>query len=212
MKAPLLFEFDGRKAVVFGAGPTGLRRALKYASYGAKVRVVAPEIGPDAAARLEAAGIEILREGYAPDHLDGNDLCTAATDSPELNRRMSQNAGVGACCGQRQRQSHADFTFPAEFRRRPEHRGLDELERAPALDRQIESSLNDSSARNRGSTRGSNCSGKSGSWRWVSACRTRAGGSELRQSWICRSWTELSELEGLKRNGRPDLPEQLEDR
>ena len=44
MKAPLLFEFDGRRAVVCGAGPTGLRRALKYASYGAKVRVVAPEM------------------------------------------------------------------------------------------------------------------------------------------------------------------------
>lgn len=212
MKAPLLFEFDGRRAVVFGAGPTGLRRALKYASYGAKVRVVAPEIGPDAAARLEAAGIEILREGYAPEHLDGNDLCTAATDSPELNRRIvAECRSRGVLADSASSDPHADFTFPAEFRRGSLSIAVSTGGRAPALDRQIREQFERQFSPESGIDERIELLGKIrelalGLGLPDARRRIRASAEldlrELR--------TELSELEGLKRNGRPDLPEQLE--
>jgi uroporphyrin-III C-methyltransferase/precorrin-2 dehydrogenase/sirohydrochlorin ferrochelatase len=73
---PLHLELEGKRVLVVGAGPVGVRRARAAAACGADVLVVAPEAPAD----LE---LPVARRHFAPDDLDGAWLvlsCTGVVD------------------------------------------------------------------------------------------------------------------------------------
>jgi UDP-N-acetylmuramoylalanine--D-glutamate ligase len=77
--------FDGEQVVVVGAAVAGTAAARALAEEGATVRVTEhrPERDVEAAAELQALGIELSAGGHDPAHLDGATLVVTAPGVPE---------------------------------------------------------------------------------------------------------------------------------
>jgi uroporphyrin-III C-methyltransferase/precorrin-2 dehydrogenase/sirohydrochlorin ferrochelatase len=69
---PLHLQLEGKRVLVVGAGPVGVRRARAAAACGADVLVVAPEAPAD-------LGLPVERRPFAPHDLDGAWLVLACT-------------------------------------------------------------------------------------------------------------------------------------
>jgi siroheme synthase-like protein len=80
-------------ALVVGGGRVAARKAAALLESGARVRVLAPRIGP-ALEQLVANGaaLEITRDGYTDAELGDTLLVVAATDDPVLNARIASDA------------------------------------------------------------------------------------------------------------------------
>jgi uroporphyrin-III C-methyltransferase/precorrin-2 dehydrogenase/sirohydrochlorin ferrochelatase len=98
---PVFLDLRGRIVLVVGAGTLALRKIELLIAAGARVRVVAPRLHPDletrfATASLAGLKLEILREEFAPHHLDGMSFVVAATGNPAVNQAA---AAAGAARG-----------------------------------------------------------------------------------------------------------------
>lgn len=105
-----MLDLRGRRVVVVGAGPVGLRKAQALAEAGAKVTVVSRQApsgaGPD--------GAEIVRDSYRPGLLEGATLVFACTDDSELNARIAADArAIGALVNAADQPRDCDFFLPA---------------------------------------------------------------------------------------------------
>jgi siroheme synthase-like protein len=84
---PVFLRFQGRRAVLVGGGPVAAAKLPGLLAAGARVRVVAPEVGPE----LERPEIEIRRGPFVPSDLDGAFFVVAAA-TPEVNRQVRDAA------------------------------------------------------------------------------------------------------------------------
>ncbi|HUR13186.1 MAG TPA: NAD(P)-dependent oxidoreductase [Mycobacteriales bacterium] len=76
MLFPLHLQLEGKRVLVVGAGPVGVRRAQAAAACGADVLVVAPEVPDD-------LGLRVEHRPFVPADLDGVWLvlsCTGVID------------------------------------------------------------------------------------------------------------------------------------
>lgn len=92
---PIFLRVEAREAVVVGGGAVAARKAELLLACGARVRIVARDLGRAAAAlgRLTQSGrLTHLAEEFRPDHLDAAVLAIAATDCRETNARVSEAA------------------------------------------------------------------------------------------------------------------------
>ena len=89
---PLFHKLQGGRVLVVGGGEIALRKARLLADAGAALRVVAPEVDGQLAARAGAGRDEVLGRGYQPSDLDGCRLVIAATDDSVLNAQVSADA------------------------------------------------------------------------------------------------------------------------
>src|SRR5512135_1856820 len=92
---PLFADLEGRRVLVVGGGAVAERKVRLLLEAGAQVLVVAPEVRfADAMADATSARgkLEILRDTFRPDHLDGAVFAIAATDDRAVN---AQVAAVG---------------------------------------------------------------------------------------------------------------------
>jgi uroporphyrin-III C-methyltransferase/precorrin-2 dehydrogenase/sirohydrochlorin ferrochelatase len=80
---PLFADLHGRRVLVVGGGEVALRKVRLLLEAGACVRVVAPVVHDELAARADR--LELRREEFRPSHLDGAVLAVAATDDPAVN-------------------------------------------------------------------------------------------------------------------------------
>lgn len=76
---------ERRRCVVVGAGPIALRKVRSLRDAGADVLVVAPDAH-------RVPGVKRSRERFAARHLRGAALVIAATNDPEVNRRVYRAA------------------------------------------------------------------------------------------------------------------------
>lgn len=124
-------DLRGRKAVVFGAGPVGLRKAM-FLSREAEVIIV------DRQAKSVPAGI-VLVKGEALDNLhiiDGSDLVVAATGdltSDEAIHRYAKDRGRP--CNRSDRPG--DFLIPSMVEKRNYTLAVSTLGRSPGMSRHI---------------------------------------------------------------------------
>ncbi len=87
---PAFLDINGRRCLVVGAGPVGLRKARRLAECGAHVVLVSP----DAPATCKWAA-EIDQQPFSEQHLEGAWLVVAATSDARLN------AAIGEACDAR---------------------------------------------------------------------------------------------------------------
>ncbi|MGI8796982.1 MAG: precorrin-2 dehydrogenase/sirohydrochlorin ferrochelatase family protein [Acidimicrobiia bacterium] len=85
---PVNLIVRGRQCVVVGAGRIAARKIEALLAAGADVHVVAPKLGDDVAALLEAGRVTVDEREFVPGDLDGAWLATTATDEPEVNRAV----------------------------------------------------------------------------------------------------------------------------
>ncbi len=89
---PVFLQLNDRPCLVVGGGEVAERKARLLRKAGARVRVVAPSLGPGLAALRQAGEIEHREGGFRPGDLDGVALVIAATDDAAVNREVSRLA------------------------------------------------------------------------------------------------------------------------
>jgi precorrin-2 dehydrogenase/sirohydrochlorin ferrochelatase len=87
---PIGLHADDLAVLVVGGGKVGMRKARAFATAGARVRVVAPEIAAEVADRSER--IELVRRAFTDDDVEAADLVVVATSNPAVNAHVTELA------------------------------------------------------------------------------------------------------------------------
>ncbi|GAC1499803.1 MAG: hypothetical protein NVS1B14_03450 [Vulcanimicrobiaceae bacterium] len=107
-------KLAGRLATVVGAGRVAARKIRALRAAGARVRVVAPRLGPEV---REIGELEIRERAYRSGDLDGCTLAVAATDDELVNAAVvAESRKLGILCSDASDPERGDFTLPATLR------------------------------------------------------------------------------------------------
>lgn len=90
---PVFLKLAGSHVLIVGGGALALQKLRTLAETGARVTLVAPAFREPLPALAAETGAELVRREFLPADLEGAALVFAATDDPELNRRVFQLAG-----------------------------------------------------------------------------------------------------------------------
>jgi precorrin-2 dehydrogenase/sirohydrochlorin ferrochelatase len=108
----------GRRCVVVGAGPVAATKIEGLLDADADVVVVAPRVSD--AVRSLADRITLVERPYRDDDLDGAWLAIAATDDPEVNRRVHDDGEARRVwVNSADDPDNCTFTLPARVRQGP---------------------------------------------------------------------------------------------
>jgi len=141
---PVFVDLTDRTCLVVGAGRVAARKIALLLEVEARVRVIAPRIGPDTERLLEAAGsrLEIERRGYRSSDLDGVAIAFAATDDPELHVTLARDARErGVWLNVVDEPESCSFLMPAIARRGPVTVAIGTSGASPALAARIRDEL-----------------------------------------------------------------------
>lgn len=89
---PIFLKIRGRPCVVIGAGRMATPRILDLARAGARVTVIAPELGATAARTVAEHGFRHLPRPYARGDLRGHLVAYAATGRDDVHRAIREEA------------------------------------------------------------------------------------------------------------------------
>ena len=110
---PINVNIDGQQTLVVGGGNIAWRKVQSLIEYGAKVKVVAPEIISELAAMAE---VEFLKREYRQGDMDGARLVICATSSQEVNRMVHDHAvEAGILVNVVDQPDLCTFIFPSVF-------------------------------------------------------------------------------------------------
>ncbi|NKC15429.1 MAG: uroporphyrinogen-III C-methyltransferase [Gammaproteobacteria bacterium] len=117
---PIFLRLRDRACLVVGAGPVAAGKADVLVKAGARVLVVAPEIGERVARAAQAGGVEVRQERFAATHLYGQALVIAATDDAALNAHIVELAAARGILANAASDANAgSFIMPAIIDRSP---------------------------------------------------------------------------------------------
>lgn len=91
---PIFMNLRDRACLLVGGGEVAGRKARLLLEAGARVTVVAPELGPTLARLVKAGKIAHRPEVFSEEQLDGNVLVFAATDERAINERVYRAAST----------------------------------------------------------------------------------------------------------------------
>jgi len=92
---PIFLDISGKQVVVVGGGQIAERKVRQLVDCGAIVKVISSKLCPGIA-QLAAIGlIEILDRDFTAGDLEGAYLAIAATDNPQVNKQIAQEAREG---------------------------------------------------------------------------------------------------------------------
>ncbi|MCP4714608.1 MAG: bifunctional precorrin-2 dehydrogenase/sirohydrochlorin ferrochelatase, partial [Deltaproteobacteria bacterium] len=91
---PVMLNIEGRLAVIVGGGSVACRKLQDLLEAGAVVRLIAPDVDDEIAAFAAERGgqVEIMHRRYCSGDLAGSALVFSATDDPETNRQVGDDA------------------------------------------------------------------------------------------------------------------------
>jgi precorrin-2 dehydrogenase / sirohydrochlorin ferrochelatase len=115
---PILVDVDGRLVVVVGGGRVAERRVRELRAAGAVVRVVSPKLGAGLAGLAAGGELAVEPRRYRRGDLAGAALAVAATDDPEVNRRVAADGrDAGVLVNRADAPDEGGFSVPAVLRR-----------------------------------------------------------------------------------------------
>jgi len=115
---PVALRLAGKVCVVVGGGGVALRRVGGLLEAGARVRVAAPVLSAGLEALAAGNALELLRQPFGPECLDGAFLAIAATDSADVNAEVARAcAQRGVLFSDAGESGRGDFVIPAVLRR-----------------------------------------------------------------------------------------------
>lgn len=89
---PAMLDLVGREALLVGGGEVAAQKVGPLLEAGARVRVVAPSLSSDLRSRVEAGEVEWEPREVRSGDVRGAEIVVCATDSREVNRRVSEEA------------------------------------------------------------------------------------------------------------------------
>ncbi len=89
---PIFLNIKAQPCCVVGGGEVAARKISLLHRAGARVRVVAPQLDPVLQTMAQDGEIEHLARSFQESDLDDCQLAIAATDQPEVNRQISEQA------------------------------------------------------------------------------------------------------------------------
>jgi siroheme synthase-like protein len=92
---PVNLLVRGRKVVVVGAGRIAARKIEPLLELGAEVLVVAPAVGPEVRAWVEAGRCSLVEREFRAADLDGAWFALTATDDPAVNAAVYEAGEAG---------------------------------------------------------------------------------------------------------------------
>ena len=112
---PVNLIVEGRSCLVVGGGGIAARKVAGLVSCGARVHVVAPEVGDEVKAQ---PGVTWEERPYRSGDLEGHRLVVAATDDRSVNEAVYQDAeAAGIWVNGADDPEHCSFTLPSVIRR-----------------------------------------------------------------------------------------------
>src|SRR5215470_16929651 len=88
---PAFFDLKDRPALI-GGGEAAARRLRLLRKAGARITVVAPRVGEEIAAAIDAGKIAAVRRGFVSGDVNGQAIVFAATGLPAVDERVAEAA------------------------------------------------------------------------------------------------------------------------
>ena len=109
-------SLSGKTVTVVGAGKIASRRIKVLLEYGARIRVIAPQICEEI--RALSGSLEIIEREYEGGDVSGSFMVIAATDSREVNQKAGADAKAeGINVSVADSREECSFYFPAVIRK-----------------------------------------------------------------------------------------------
>jgi len=139
---PILVNLRGQKAVVVGGGKVAERKIQTLLQHAAVVHVVSRDLTGTLQQYVEEGRITYIGDAFQETQLDGAFMVIAATDDPELNRRVSlaakrQNLLINAV----DQPEDCNFIVPSILQRGDLIIAVSTSGKSPALARKIRQEL-----------------------------------------------------------------------
>ena len=116
LRFPLFVSLSGKTVTVIGAGKIASRRIKVLLEYGARIRVIAPQICEEI--RALSGSLEIIEREYEGGDVSGSFMVIAATDSREVNQKAGADAKAeGINVSVADSREECSFYFPAVIRK-----------------------------------------------------------------------------------------------
>lgn len=114
---PVMLDVGDVAVLVVGAGPIGARKAAGLLAAGARVTVVAPEVGADVAQMAVAGHVVVRRRPFEHGDLDGVRLVVTATGDAVVDATVSTAAtAAGLWVNAADQPADCTFALPAVAR------------------------------------------------------------------------------------------------
>ena len=89
---PAFFDLKGRPVLLVGGGEAAARRLRLLQKAGARITVVAPRVGEEIGAAIEAGQVAAVRRGFVSGDVNGQAIVFAATGLPAVDERVAEAA------------------------------------------------------------------------------------------------------------------------
>jgi len=117
-KYPIFLELCGRRTVVIGGGAVAVRKAQALLAASARVVVVSKHTDDALTALCQSTNAELIKSRYSKDYIAEAVLVIAATNKPELNRRIYKDCQeLEILCNVVDSPELCDFLVPAVVKR-----------------------------------------------------------------------------------------------
>ena len=131
---PIFLKLACRPCLLVGAGEIALQKIPSLLSAEAKLRVIAPRIHPEIAALGKQGRIELHQREVAPADLENTFLVVAATDNPQVNATIYEEAVArNILCNSVDDPPHCDFYFGSVVNRGDMQIAISTAGESPAL-------------------------------------------------------------------------------
>jgi len=131
---PAFFDLKQRPVLLVGGGEAAARRLRLLQKAGARVTVVAPRVGEEIAAAIDAGGIAAVRRGFVSGDVNGQAIVFAATGLPAVDERVAEAARTaGVPVNVADQAGLSSFIVPAIVERDPVVIGISTGGAAPVL-------------------------------------------------------------------------------
>ena len=139
---PVNLDVQNRDCLVVGGGGVGERKVKTLLECGARVTVVTTLATERLQALASEGHIDLKTRGYEPSDLEGKFLVIGATDSEEINEKISEDAARrGLLCNIADRPAACSFVLPAIVRQGDLVIAISTSNKSPAVARRIRQTL-----------------------------------------------------------------------
>jgi uroporphyrin-III C-methyltransferase/precorrin-2 dehydrogenase/sirohydrochlorin ferrochelatase len=139
---PLFLDIKDRPVLLVGGGEIAARKFALLSDAGARVTVVAPELGEELRGARERGAIVWIQRGFAASDLEGMWLAVAATNDRQVNARVSEVAEAARIpCNVVDDRELSSFIMPAIIDRSPVQIAVSTGGTSPVLARLIRERL-----------------------------------------------------------------------